>query len=90
MSGSCKAAARVLGDGDGVTPLINAGDGPGQHPSQALLDVYTIRKELGRLNGLTVGLVGDLANGRTVRSLVYLLGKYQDIKFFSWRLMWCG
>lgn len=82
MSGSCKAAARVLGDGDGVTPLINAGDGPGQHPSQALLDVYTIRKELGRLNGLTVGLVGDLANGRTVRSLVYLLGKYQDIKFF--------
>lgn len=84
-SGSAGAAAAALGerDGDGPhTPLINAGDGPGQHPSQALLDVYTIRKELGRLDNLTVGLVGDLANGRTVRSLVYLLGKYTNIKFY--------
>ena len=84
-SGSAGAAAAALGerDGDGShTPLINAGDGPGQHPSQALLDVYTIRKELGRLDNLTVGLVGDLANGRTVRSLVYLLGKYTNIKFY--------
>jgi aspartate carbamoyltransferase catalytic subunit len=61
-------------------PVINAGDGPGQHPTQALLDVYTIRDELGRLDGIRVALVGDLANGRTVRSLVYLLGKYRDIE----------
>jgi aspartate carbamoyltransferase catalytic subunit len=64
-------------------PIINAGDGPGQHPTQALLDVYTIRKELGKVDGVTVGLVGDLANGRTVRSLASLLAKcYKDIKFF--------
>lgn len=61
-------------------PLINAGDGPGQHPTQALLDVYTIRKELGRLDGITVALVGDLANGRTVRSLAYLLAKFERVR----------
>lgn len=64
-------------------PVINAGDGPGQHPTQALLDVYTIRKEIGKLENITVGLVGDLANGRTVRSLASLLAKnYKNVKFF--------
>lgn len=62
-------------------PIINAGDGPGQHPTQALLDLYTIRKEVGRLDHLHVSLVGDLANGRTVRSLVYLLAKYKGTRF---------
>ena len=60
-------------------PIINAGDGAGQHPTQALLDLYTIKKEVGRLDNLKVALVGDLKHGRTVRSLAYLLGKYKNI-----------
>ncbi|KAI3810222.1 hypothetical protein L1987_19833 [Smallanthus sonchifolius] len=63
-------------------PVINAGDGPGQHPTQALLDMYTIEREIGRLDGIKVGLVGDLASGRTVRSLAYLLAKYNDVKIY--------
>jgi aspartate carbamoyltransferase catalytic subunit len=61
-------------------PVINAGDGPGQHPTQALLDLYTIQAELGQIDGLRVAMVGDLANGRTVRSLAYLLALYNDIE----------
>ncbi len=60
-------------------PVINADDGKGQHPTQTLLDIYTIYKELGRINNLKIAFVGDLANGRTVRSLCYLLGKFQNI-----------
>ncbi|MGD1156508.1 MAG: aspartate carbamoyltransferase [Terriglobia bacterium] len=63
-------------------PIINAGDGPGQHPTQALLDLYTIRKEIGAIDGLKIAMVGDLAQGRTVRSLTYLLSKFQDIKIY--------
>ncbi|MBA0776888.1 hypothetical protein Gotri_011828 [Gossypium trilobum] len=76
-SGAAKRAAATAG-----IPIINAGDGPGQHPTQALLDVYTIEREIGKLDGIRVGLVGDLANGRTVRSLAYLLAKYQDVKIY--------
>lgn len=61
-------------------PVINAGDGKGQHPTQSLLDLYTILRELDRIDGLTVVLGGDLAHGRTVRSLAYLLSKFRDIK----------
>ena len=57
-------------------PIINAGDGVGEHPTQALLDVFTIREELGTVNGLTITLVGDLKNGRTTHSLVRLLAQY--------------
>lgn len=57
-------------------PVINAGDGPGQHPTQALLDVYTMLKEFGKLEGLNIVLAGDLLNGRTVRSLCYLIAKH--------------
>ncbi|KAJ8918596.1 hypothetical protein NQ315_013101 [Exocentrus adspersus] len=57
-------------------PLINAGDGVGEHPSQALLDIFTIREEIGTVNGLTITLVGDLKNGRTVHSLARLLTLY--------------
>ncbi|CAI9286382.1 unnamed protein product [Lactuca saligna] len=53
-----------------------------KHPSQALLDVYTIEREIGKLDGIKVALVGDLANGRTVRSLAYLLAKYNDVKIY--------
>ncbi|EGG23846.1 dihydroorotase [Cavenderia fasciculata] len=58
-------------------PIINAGDGVGEHPTQALLDVFTIREELGTVNGLTITVIGDLKNGRTVHSLVHLLSLYQ-------------
>lgn len=60
-------------------PFINAGDGPGQHPTQALLDLYTIQKEKGKIDGLKIALVGDLKFGRTVHSLCYLL-KFYDIE----------
>jgi len=73
--GAAKRAAAVAS-----VPIINAGDGPGQHPTQALLDLYTVRNELGRIDGVRVAMVGDLANGRTVRSLTYLLSKFKDIK----------
>ncbi len=61
-------------------PIINAGDGKGQHPTQALLDVYTLYKEFGRIDNLRIAMVGDLASGRTVRSLCYLLGKFEGIE----------
>lgn len=60
-------------------PVINAGDGAGQHPTQALLDLYTLKRELGRIDGVRIAMAGDLKNGRTVRSLCYLLGKYGGI-----------
>ncbi len=62
-------------------PFINAGDGPGQHPTQALLDLYTINSELGKVDGLNIAMVGDLRYGRTVHSLSYLLGLYKNIRF---------
>jgi len=74
-------SARRAADAASV-PIINAGDGPGQHPTQALLDVYTIQKEIGRLDGIHVALIGDLANGRTARSLAYLLTKYEGVKLY--------
>lgn len=76
-SGSARRAANVAS-----VPIINAGDGPGQHPTQALLDVYTIQKEIGRLDDFKIAMVGDLANGRTVRSLAYLLSKYEGVKVY--------
>ena len=57
-------------------PVINAGDGVGEHPTQALLDLYTIERDLGRLDGLKVAMVGDLKYGRTVHSLTRLLSQY--------------
>ncbi|XP_076462198.1 multifunctional protein CAD-like isoform X2 [Babylonia areolata] len=58
-------------------PVINAGDGTGEHPTQALLDIFTIREEIGTVNGLTITMVGDLKNGRTVHSLARLLALYR-------------
>jgi aspartate carbamoyltransferase catalytic subunit len=75
--GAAKRAAAVS-----EVPIINAGDGVGQHPTQALLDLFTIHKEIGSIDGLKVAMVGDLAQGRTVRSLAYLLSKFQDIKMY--------
>lgn len=61
-------------------PILNAGDGPGEHPTQALLDLYTIRHELGRIDELRIALVGDLRFGRAVRSLAMLLTRSTGIE----------
>lgn len=75
--GGAERAARVS-----TVPIINAGDGAGQHPTQALLDLYTIWRELGRIDGISAALIGDLAKGRAVRSLAYLLSKYAVAKIY--------
>ncbi|MEJ5308508.1 MAG: aspartate carbamoyltransferase [Anaerolineae bacterium] len=72
--GSAKLAADYAS-----IPVINAGDGAGEHPTQALLDLFTIRQELGRIDGLKVAMVGDLRYGRTVHSLTRLLMQYDDV-----------
>lgn len=79
-TGAAKRAASVSS-----TPIINAGDGKGEHPTQALLDLYTIYREFGRLGNLKVVIGGDLANGRTARSLALALSKFtgNQITFVS-------
>ena len=64
-------------------PVINGGDGKGgQHPTQALLDLYTIYREIKTIDGVKIAMVGNLSEGRTVRSLSYLLGKFERVKLF--------
>lgn len=76
--GGAKRAAQVS-----KIPIINAGDGKGgQHPTQALTDLYTIYREIKTIDGLNIALVGDLAHGRTIRSLAYLLSKFERVKIF--------
>jgi aspartate carbamoyltransferase len=60
-------------------PIFNAGDGAGEHPTQALLDLYTIYRELNKLDGITITLLGDLKYGRTVHSLLRLLALFDGI-----------
>ncbi|MDD4628426.1 MAG: aspartate carbamoyltransferase [Candidatus Peribacteraceae bacterium] len=74
--GSADRAAAIC-----PVPFLNAGDGPGQHPTQALLDLYTIEKEKGKIDGIHIAMVGDLKFGRTVHSLSYLLGLYKNVRF---------
>ncbi len=62
-------------------PVINAGDGGHQHPTQTLADLLTISREMGRLNDLTIGLCGDLKYGRTVHSLIEAMSRYSGIRF---------
>jgi aspartate carbamoyltransferase len=71
VMGSAQIAADAISK-----PLINAGDGVGEHPTQALLDYVTVRKEQGRVDGLTVTMLGDMKHGRTVHSLARLLSLY--------------
>src|SRR2546426_1721291 len=79
LDGSSRFAAEVS-----EKPLINAGSGTEEHPTQAILDIYTIRKEKKRIDGLKVGIVGDLKYGRTVYSLLYALGNYKvDVRLIS-------
>jgi len=76
-------SAQVAADYANV-PIINAGDGAGEHPTQALLDLFTIKEELGRLDGLKIAMVGDLRYGRTVHSLTRLLLQYDvSLRFVS-------
>lgn len=77
--GSAQTAAEYA-----EVPVLNAGDGAGEHPTQALLDLFTIKEELGHIDGLKVAMVGDLRNGRTVHSLTRLLMKYDvSLRFVS-------
>ncbi len=85
VSGYCDAivirhplegAARFAAENSSV-PVINAGDGAGQHPTQTLLDLYTIKKECGGLDGITIALVGDLKYSRTIHSLIKALTLYE-------------
>lgn len=83
--GAAAEAARAIHTerkkvGGGPVPLINAGDGVGEHPTQALLDMYTILQKRGRFEGLTIAMVGDLKHGRTVHSLARLLSLYKNIR----------
>ena len=63
-------------------PVINAGDGYNEHPTQALLDVYTMWRVFGRVDGLRVGMMGDLKYGRTISSLSYALSNFRDIEIY--------
>ncbi len=63
-------------------PIINAGDGTNEHPTQALLDLYTMWREFGRIDGLTVGIMGDLKYGRTPSSLSYALSRFKDVTIY--------
>ena len=76
-AGTLDAAAKVA-----TVPLINAGDGANQHPTQGFLDLYTIKKEHGRLTNLNIGFGGDLLNSRTLRSLLPFLRQYSGNKFY--------
>jgi aspartate carbamoyltransferase catalytic subunit len=76
-------SAKVAADYSNV-PVINAGDGAGEHPTQALLDLFTIQEELGAIDGLKIAMVGDLRYGRTVHSLTKLLTQYDvSLRFVS-------
>jgi aspartate carbamoyltransferase catalytic subunit len=76
-----KGSARIAAEAS-AKPVINAGDGAGEHPTQALLDFYTIKKERGVIDGLKIAMVGDLKYGRTIHSLLMLLSKYKSIEFY--------
>lgn len=79
-----EGSARLAADSVKI-PVINAGDGANQHPTQTLLDLYTIKKQQGRLNNLKIGMIGDLKYGRTVHSLSIALSNFNgiDIRFIA-------
>ncbi len=76
-----KEGAPVVACQSTTVPIINAGDGGHNHPTQTLTDLLTIHREKGRLNNLTVGLCGDLKFGRTVHSLILAMSRYENINF---------
>lgn len=64
-------------------PILNAGAGKGEHPTQALLDLYTIREKKGKIDGMKVAILGDLKHGRTIHSLIRLLSLYDNIEIYG-------
>ncbi len=76
-----KEGAPMVASLNATVPVINAGDGGHNHPTQTLTDLLTIKREKGRFNNLTVGLCGDLKFGRTVHSLIAALSRYENVKF---------
>lgn len=76
-----KEGAPIVASQYSTIPIINAGDGGHQHPTQTLTDLFTIRNLKGRLNNMTIGLCGDLKFGRTVHSLINALVRYEGIRF---------
>ena len=76
-----KEGAPMVASLNSTVPVINAGDGGHNHPTQTLTDLLTIKREKGRLDNLTVGLCGDLKFGRTVHSLISAMARYKNIKF---------
>ncbi|MBS3135894.1 aspartate carbamoyltransferase [Candidatus Woesearchaeota archaeon] len=81
MRHSIEGAARLASEASSI-PIINAGDGANQHPTQTILDMYTIEKELGKLEGLKIGFVGDLKYGRTVHSLCMAMSHFKPKMYF--------
>lgn len=75
-------AAEKVAKVPGCIPVLNGGSGKGQHPTQSLLDVFTIFEHFNCVDGLKVAMVGDLLRGRTVRSLAYLLSKFEGVEIF--------
>jgi aspartate carbamoyltransferase catalytic subunit len=79
MPGSPRFAAEITD-----VPVINAGDGSREHPTQAMVDLYAIRKAFGRIDGLNIGILGDLKYGRTASSFAYALANYEvDVTFIA-------
>lgn len=76
-----KEGAPVVACQSSSVPVINAGDGGHNHPTQTLTDLLTIHREKGKLHNLTIGLCGDLKFGRTVHSLIHAMSRYENIKF---------
>ena len=76
-----KEGAPLVASAHATVPVINAGDGGHNHPTQTLTDLVTIKKELGHFNNLTIGLCGDLKFGRTVHSLIAAMSRYSGVKF---------
>ena len=76
-----KEGAPYVASRAATIPVINAGDGGHNHPTQTLADLLTISREMGRLNNLTIGLCGDLKYGRTVHSLIEAMSRYEGIRF---------
>jgi aspartate carbamoyltransferase catalytic subunit len=77
IEGAAKRAAEIS-----RKPIINAGDGANQHPTQTLLDLYTIKKEFGKIDGMKIAIAGDLKYGRTVHSLMYALAMFNNITVY--------
>ena len=76
-----KEGAPLVASMKADVPIINAGDGGHNHPTQTLTDLLTIHREMGRLSNLTIGLCGDLKFGRTVHSLIAAMSRYENVKF---------